>query len=62
MGYKEERQLKVAAEVWGVKEGPGCGDIYMRNIPGRGNSCLKGPKAETSSLGGNPKEACEAGV
>lgn len=59
MGYKRQRLLEVAAEVWGVREGPGRGDIYMKNIPGRGNSCPKGPKAETSSLGGNPKKACE---
>lgn len=34
----------------------------MKNIPGRGNSCPKGPEAETSSLCRNPKKAHEGGV
>lgn len=66
MSSKREILLKVAAEGWEsgvrVREGPECGDIYMKNIPGRGNSCPTGPKAKTSKLGGNPKKVCEAGV
>lgn len=57
MDSKRERLFRVAAEVWVVMEGPGHGDIKGKDKLGRGNSCCKGPAAQISSLGWNPKKA-----